>query len=194
MRTIFYVFCTGLFLTLVGCQDDQKSSDPTSTIDRMDVIIEEEGSFPASLAGRWKADKHRWQIVFAPDGSITELIHNFGGNLYRPMHRTTIPLKQGGTSYYDCGRWRLEYSPATRELVIEITVDDFRLEMQGVSMEGKMRDLFVGKIDPDGQGWSADWYSFPDYWMLSPQKKQVTHDPDNAFVCKLRFTRAEDEK
>jgi hypothetical protein len=69
----------------------------------------------------------------------------------------------GGKGVYKPGLWSVQYSHQQRELIVEIAIDHFRVELGDDVIEGRTRDFFVGSVSADGKSWWADRLSFPEY-------------------------------
>jgi hypothetical protein len=153
---ILFIFTVSVFL-VVGCRssDAKKSS--------VEVIIDGDGSFPAFLVGRWIADKGGWEIVFEPDGTISWAVVSLGRVKMKPGQVTTTQMKLGGEGVFEAGPWMVQYSREKRELIVEITIEHFRVEMGDRLLQGQTRDFFIGLVSADGRLWWADRYSFPEY-------------------------------
>ncbi len=149
--------CCLYVVLLIGCQSAGRSKSG------VDVFIEGGGEFPQSLAGTWRSDKHYWQIVFEPDGSISSAVITLGGVRMKPGEITTVPMKRGGKGIYKPGQWLVHYIPTSRELTVKISLENFHAELGNDILEGKSTDIFIGKVSEDGKVWLVDWTSFPDY-------------------------------
>jgi hypothetical protein len=159
-----------------------------------DVIIQGEGQFPRSLAGRWKADKGDWQFVFEPDGTISSAVVSDGVLVVKAPHRRySVRLEEGAGGVYELGPWTVQYSPEYRELAVEVIVDHFRLDMPDFAVEGQTRDLFLGTISEDGTTWKAEWFTFPKITVLTPEAHEAPFDPNSNPRDVLTFTQQEAE-
>ena len=81
----------------------------------------------------------------------------------RPGQTTTVPMKLGGTGVFEPGRWSVQYSQAQRELIVEIVIDRFHVELGENVLRGNTRDFFIGSVSGDGQLWPSERISFPEY-------------------------------
>ena len=133
----------------------------------VEVVIEGDGQFPEFLVGRWKADKHSWEFVFEADGTISSAVIALGAVTMKPGETSIVPMVVGGKGIFEPGPWLVHYSPASRELMVEVSLKHFYAEMAGAVMEGKVRDVLVGEIAGDGKSWQADWNSFPEYFVTT---------------------------
>ena len=153
---ILLVCCISLSL-LSGCHSSGENRSG------VEVFIDGDGQFPPSLAGTWKADRGGWEIVFEPDGTISSAVVSLGRVRMRPGQVTTAPMKQGGKGGFEPGQWTVQYSQEQRELIVEIAIDRFRVELGDNILRGQRRDFFVGSVSGDGRSWYAERFSFPEY-------------------------------
>lgn len=152
------LFACCLFIFLVGsCQSSVGNKSG------VEVIIDGDGQFPAFLVGNWKADKGAWEIAFEPDGTISSAVVNLGRVRLKPGQVTTVPMILGGKGVFEPGQWTVQYTQEQRELIVEITIDHFHVELEDNVIQGQRRDFFIGSVSGDGQSWWADRYSFPEY-------------------------------
>jgi len=149
------MFCIVLASANSGCR--------TSAGNGVEVTIDGIGQFPEYLVGTWKAEEDDWEFVFEPDGKISSAIASIGRVKLRPGKTTTVQMQLGGKSVYKPGIWSVQYSHQQRELVVEIVIDHFRVELGNDVIEGSTRDFFIGSLSTDGKSWWADRLSFPEY-------------------------------
>lgn len=183
--------CMFLLLVIVGLSGLTGCQGPTANLIPVEVIIAGDGEFPASLAGTWKADRNRWEITFEEDGTISNAVITMGTERIIPGQTKTIPLKKGGKGIYEPGQWTVQYSPDTRELIVNIVMAHIRLEMDGQILDGKTTDTFMGNVSEDGKTWTAIWSSFPDYTAYVPNPVKLGSDPDDGPQGILKFTKIE---
>jgi len=130
----------------------------------IEVIIDGgNGQFPDFLVGTWKAEEGGWGFVFEPDGQISSATVSIGRVKLQPGRKIAVPMQMGGKGVYKPGQWSVQYSYQQRELIVEITIDHFRVELGDDVIEGSTRDFFVGPVSTDGKSWWADRLSFPEY-------------------------------
>jgi hypothetical protein len=144
-----------LAAALGGCRSSAGSS--------VEVIVDGDKKFPDFLAGTWKAEEGGWEFVFEPDGKISSAIVSIGRAKLQPGRTTTVPMQMGGKGVYKPGPWSVQYSHQQRELIVEIVIDRFRVELGDDVIKGRTRDFFVGSVSADGKSWWADRLSFPEY-------------------------------
>jgi hypothetical protein len=157
-----------LFICLLcGCQKPARSEKA------VDVIIEGGESFPDFLAGTWKADKGGWEFVFEPDGTISSAVVSLGRVRIKPGEVTTVPMLLGGKGVFKPGPWTVQYSYEQRELIVDIKIESFRVELGESVVKGSTQDVFVGSISGDGRLWWAERFSYPEY--IADTKKFPNH-------------------
>ncbi len=187
-RLLVLLGCAVLLLS--GCQElgrDKKRA--------VEVIIEGGGEFPQFLVGRWKADKQSWEFVFEPDGTISSAVIALGRVRIRPGQVTTIPMRGGGKGIFEPGQWTVHYAPASRELMVEISLKNFYAELGKDVLEGKSTDVFIGTISEDGKSWHVDWIGFPDYMAHTAKYPsfKMTEDPNYGILKTLTFEKVTEE-
>ena len=154
-RFIFLLVYICLAVVLSGCRSPAGNG--------VEVTVDGIEQFPDFLVGTWKADEGGWEFVFEPDGKISSATVSLGRAKLQPGRTTTIPMQMGGKSVYKPGLWTVQYSHQQRELIVEIAIDHFRIELGDNVIEGRTRDFFVGSVSADGKSWWADRLSFPEY-------------------------------
>ncbi len=181
-KSCLFLLAVTLVLTcLTGCQ----------TLNPVEVIIDGEGKFPASMAGTWKANRSKWKITFEEDGTISSAVINMGNRRIVPGQTRRVPLKKGGKGIYEPGQWTVQYSPDSRELIVEIVMAHIRLEMGGRIIDGSASDTFMGVVSEDGKTWIALWNSVPDYTAYVPDPVKMASKPGGSPQGKLIFTKVE---
>jgi len=154
-RFVLLLFCVFPAVTFSGCQSPAGNG--------VEVTIDGIGQFPDFLVGTWKAEEGDWEFVFGPDGKVSSAVASIGRVKLLPGRTTTVPMQMGGKGVYKPGPWSVQYSHEQRELVVEIAIDSFRVELGNDVIEGRTRDFFVGSVSADGKFWWADRLSFPEY-------------------------------
>ncbi len=160
-QLLMRVSCLLMLLSFLGCQGSN----------RTEVTVAGGGAFPESFAGRWKADKGGWEIVFGRDGTISSAVISFGRREVRPGRTTTMPLKRGGEGFLEADVWTVDYEPVSKELAVEIKIKAYRMEMGGNIIRGKLKDLLIGWVSEDGKSWQTEWFSFGDYIVTTPDSE-----------------------
>ena len=167
-------FYLSLFL-LGGCKS-QTPQEPAVV-----VTVDGDGTFPDFLVGKWKANKGGWEFNFEPDGTIASAVVSIGRITMKPGQTTKVPMKLGGTGTFEPGQWTVQYSEKQRELIVEIVIDRFHVELGENVLRGMTRDFFVGSVSEDGQLWPVERISFPEYiadTKKNPNRK-LPFDPNN---------------
>lgn len=157
------------------------------------VVIEGGGRFPASLAGRWKADQHGWEILFTESGSIASAVISMGRVPVRPGQKATVPTRSGGQGVFDPGLWTVHYAPSTKQLTVRIVMDYVRVEMGGNTLEGKSTDVFAGTVSGAEGTWQAQWTTFTNYTATTPENVsfQLSTDPLYGEAKPLTFVKTD---
>jgi len=149
--------CSAFIGLLCGCQDSIRNAKA------MDVIIEGGESFPDFLAGTWKAETGGWEFVLEPDGTISSAVISLGRVRLKPGQVTTVPMQMGGEGIFKPGPWTVQYSYEQRQLIVDIKIEDFRVQLGEGVVKGRTQDVFVGAITGDGRLWWAERFSYPEY-------------------------------
>jgi len=176
---VTWAFATALCAALAttgGCTQPQ--SKPVNPV----VVSTEDGSaFPASLAGRWKADRHGWEFAIEPDGRITSAVISLGRVTVLPGQTATIPTKTGEPALFTPGPWATHYDPALRMLTVKITMDRVRVPMGDNILEGSSTDIFTGVVSPAMDAWQAEWTTFTDYTARTPAGASTELSTDKTY-------------
>ena len=154
-RFVFLLVCIFIAIMLSGCRSPAGKG--------VEVTVDGIERFPEYLVGTWKAEEGGWEFVFEPDGKISSATVSIGRAKLQPGRTTTVPMQMSGKGVYKPGLWSVQYSHQQRELVVEIAIDHFRVELDDDVIEGRTRDYFVGSVSTDGKSWWADRLSFPEY-------------------------------
>lgn len=142
---------------LFGCRN------PVRNAKAMDVIIEDGESFPEFLVGTWKAQSGGWEFAFEPDGTLSSAVVSLGRVRIKPGQVTTVPMLMGGEGIFKPGPWTVQYSYEQRQLIVDIKIEDFRVQLGEGVVKGRTQDIFVGAISGDGRLWWAERFSYPEY-------------------------------
>ncbi len=174
------MLCGLLVVLLHGCQN------PDS---KVEVIIEGDGAFPDFLVGTWKADTGGWEIVFDPNGAISSAVISLGQVRMKPGQVTTVPMQQGGKGVFKPGPWMVRYSPSQRELLVEITIKEFRTQRGSDVLKGSKHDILVGSVSADGKLWWAERFSRAQYIADTKQyhNRQLAFEPGDKPIEGLLF-------
>ena len=191
MRRSFVLLLYCLSVSLPGGCRNHGAKEPA-----VEVTVDGDGDFPDFLVGRWKADRGGWEIVFEPDGMISSAVVSIGRVTMKPGQITTVPMQLGGKGVFEPGRWTVQYSHAQRELIVEIVIDRFHVELGDNVLRGKTRDFFVGSVSQDGQLWPVQRISFPEY--IADTKKNPNHrlplDPNDSARESLLFQKVQESQ
>lgn len=164
-----------LALAISGCRSSAVNKKA------VEVIIDGDGKFPDFLVGTWRADEGGWEFVFEPDGTISSAVISLGRTRMQPGRVTTVPTQLGGEAVYKPGLWTVQYLQEKRELIVEIVIDQFHVELGDNTLHGRSRDFFIGLVSKDGQLWWAERLSFPEY-VVNTQKYhdfKLPFDPED---------------
>jgi hypothetical protein len=177
MRHIVSLAWCGLALLAVGgCHGGAEDSQ-----NGVKVVIEGGGTFPETLAGRWRSNRDGWQLVFERDGRLSAAALSLGQVEVAAGQRTTVPTRSGGQGTFDPGLWTVHYVPDTRELTVKLSMDHVRIEMGNNTLEGKSTDIFAGKVALSEQLWQAEWTTFTDYTVYTPERRAVKLATDSTY-------------
>ena len=181
----------GLFsCVLTGC----KSQMPK--VPAVEVTIDGDGKFPDFLVGTWKADQGGWEFVFEPDGTISSAVVSIGRVTIKPGQTTRVPMKLGGEGVFEPGQWSVQYSHQQRELIVEIAIDHFYVELGDNVLRGRTRDFFVGSVSADGQVWPVERVTFPEYVVDTKEhpNHELEFDPNDSAHEDLLFQKVVESK
>jgi len=188
LRWMFVTFC--LAVLVAGCHRPLKDSARA-----VDVIVEGDTTFPEDIAGRWQADQHGWEFVFAPDGQLLSAVISLGRVRVVPGQTTTVPTKSAGQAVFTPGRWTVHYLPDANELTVKIAMDHVQVEMGGSTIEGSSTDVFAGPIDPAQGTWQTLWTTFTKYTGHTPERPSfdLSTDPTYGETKPLTFRKVADQ-
>lgn len=159
-----------------GCNEPVVTTTPDS------VSLQGVKSFPAPLVGRWKDKDSGWEIVFAPDGTISEaVISPLGWVRIEPGRTNEIPMREGGTGVFEPGTWFVDYFADERRLNVEISFEKIHLEIGETVLAGSSRDIIEGTVSEDFKVWMAEWFNIPQYSIISAdgQQQPLPVDPED---------------
>ena len=177
--------CTFFLLALTGCHGPAKYNMSPGSVE---VIIEGNGEFPEFLVGKWQSNKDGWEFVFEAGGKIPVARIAMGRTKITPGQTTTLPTRSGGKAVYVPGNWLVIYSPANRELTVDVVMNYIRIEMGDNVLQGKSRDILIGPVSEDGTMWHATVGRIPEY-------EGFPNDPnDLPYIREVIFEKIADEK
>jgi hypothetical protein len=114
----------------------------------------------------------------------------------KPGQVTTVAMKLGGKGVFEAGPWAVQYSPEHRELVVEIAIAHFRVELGDSVVKGRTLNIFAGSVSADGRTWWASRFSFPEY--VADTKKyrdyRLTVDPNDNPPEELLFQKVSESQ
>jgi len=138
MKKFLFLFVCGFVLTvLFGCQEAAQSPERG-----VNVIIDGDAPFPEFLVGTWKDEKTKWEFTFEPDGTISTAVIDSGVVRAEPGKKIATAIgKDGSKAIYNLGRWTVQYSPASRELSVDIVVESFKMPLGEGFLGGSSTDF-----------------------------------------------------
>ena len=169
---------------------------PAESPPAVEVIIDGDGQFPDFLVGTWKADSGGWEIVFEPNGAISSAVVSLGRVRMKPGQVTKVPMKLEGKGVFEAGPWAVQYSPEQRELIVEIAIASFRVELGDSVVKGRTLNIFAGSISADGRSWWANRFSFPEYGADTKEYRdhKLSVDPNDNPPEELLFLRVSESQ
>ena len=184
----------------VGCSGNvnnksTKSNRTIVTAAGIQVTIDEGGQFPDFFAGKW-AGPDSWGFDFEPNGILSSIKHTLGGVEMKPYYIARIPVRGNKEAVFKPGGWFVNYTPSTRLLTVQITIEDFNFPMGEDSLTGNSVDIFTGPVSKDGTIWQVTWTSFPDYVGHTrelPNYRLPVMDP-NGDVREVVFEKVKEQK
>jgi hypothetical protein len=182
-------FCILAPLLSAGCHS------ATETAPGVNVVIEGPGTFPASVAGRWRADRDGWEFVFDSEGHIVSAVLGLGRVEVTPGHAVTLPTRSGGESVFEPGQWTVHYVPRTQQFTVNIALDHVRIDMAGTILEGRSTDVFSGAIAPADGVWQVQWTAFSRYTVQAPDQppQELSTDETYGETKALTFQKVPEE-
>jgi hypothetical protein len=161
----------------------------------MSVVVQGEGRFPASLAGRWQADRDGWEFVMGPDGHISSAVLSLGRVRITPGQTVTVPTRGGGEGVFEPGEWTVYYEPSTRQLTIKIAMDRVRVEMGEAVLEGSTIDVLSGAVSVADGTWQVQWSAFNKYTVHGTDKPaaELSTHPEYGETKALTFQKIPEE-
>ncbi len=137
---ISIVLCLLTLLVFMGCQE---SNVPNAIHSDSDVI-----------AGVWQAQGSQKAVEIDEQGKLVSFTNVAG---------LKISIAEGGISqvgrhgegmlYLILGETPVEFDPLRRILKITINFDDYRMEVPGGSVSGKLTEVLEGGVSADGKSW-----------------------------------------
>lgn len=161
-------------LLLTGC------SGPAANPQPVRINIEGGGEFPSYLAGTWRAEEQKLEMVVKPDGTIASATVGMGRMKLEPGKTKKVPLIYKGKGVYSPGEWFATYNPVTRYLIVQLSLKHFAAKIGDNLVEGQTSDTFTGTITPDGKSWLVDWTTYANCKAHAESQKEfvLEGDPD----------------
>lgn len=173
---VFVTILCATATTIGGCGHTQNKPAAPVTVSTQD-----QSPFPAGLAGHWKSDRHGWEFVIEPDGRISSAVISLGRVQVYPGRTTTVATVTGEQAVFTPGPWAIDYDPATRMLVVKITMSHVRVPMGPQTLEGSSTDVFSGVVSPTMDAWQTQWTAFTDYKAQTGENKSVELSTDKTY-------------
>jgi hypothetical protein len=174
-KILILLGCSVLLSAFAGCQG------PSVGKSAVEVIVEGGGEFPPSLAGKWKSNGTFWQFVFEPNGMIASAVIQIGGVEMTPGKVTEVPTQYEGKGVFKPGRWLVQYSPDSRELLVEVVIEYFYQDISDAVLGGSTTDILVGPVSENGQFWRADWFSYAKLVAYIPEPNEFYNEPNEFY-------------
>jgi len=144
---------------LSGCHWPTKSGQNPNMV----IITTDSKPFPKELAGKWTSEKSKWEFTIEKDGAVSSILHPFGLVTIIPGKTTNVPLIDEGKAELKAGKCVVQYTQQSRELIIEVNIDQMKWKKSKEILEGSVKDILWGKVSDDGTMWEAQWQTFPKY-------------------------------
>ncbi|MGA2093174.1 MAG: hypothetical protein ABSH16_07195 [Sedimentisphaerales bacterium] len=182
----FLILSVGILVVFsaAGCSgsaENKAASNKTIvTAKGIQVTIDEGGQFPEFLVGRW-VQGDGWEFNFEPNGVLSYIRHTLGGVEMKPYYIARVPVLGNKEAVFKPGGWYVNYTPSTRLLTVQITVEDFNFPIGEGTLTGSSVDVFTGPVSKDGTIWQVTWTHFPDltgHTKELPDYKLPAHDPN----------------
>jgi len=164
MSRMFAYFSVMLAIFLSGCQGQhEKIGDPNKQ-----VILIGTKHFPASLAGTWRSEEEKVEVTLDKNGRLKEAVITPGWINVTPNHTTTVEMKNGSMGIYQVGDCPVTYIKESNELTVEINVERIYIPFPSDHIEGSVKQVFVGHLNPEMNEWQATWFNLFDYGPRLP--------------------------
>jgi hypothetical protein len=163
MKQLFhFLFCLVFTLSiLAGCQESTNSKIHT------DGAVQSSKQFPEFIGGIWKGDAWSWEIVFAPDGTVTSAVIALGQVRIKPNQTTEVQGQKGEPGIFEAGDCEVEYDIESREMSVSIKMKRVYMDM-GSIVDGTCEYFLVGGFSEDGKIWYTEIFTELDLAMLTP--------------------------
>lgn len=163
MKMLVTIISCAVIVALTGCRGPAKAiNDPN-----MVILLIDSSTFPKHLSGKWINEENKWEITIEKDGAVSSILHPFGLVTIIPGKTTIIPLIDEGSANIQTGKCVVQYSGQTRELIIEVNIDNMRWDKGKEVIEGNVKDVLWGLVSEDGKLWDARWHSLSKYYVTT---------------------------
>ena len=162
MKRFLFLFGAVLVSSWAGCQESSRYSMKPGSLE---VIVEDNGKFPEFLVGKWEGDRYGWGFIFEPDGTIFRARIAMGMMEITPGKAITGETVTGGKAIFVPGDWLVIYSPANRELTVDLAMNYIRMDVDinDKAIQGKTRYIVIGTVSENGNLWPTVVSTFPEY-------------------------------
>ncbi len=105
------------------------------------------------IAGSWQPADARipWRLTFDNQGKLTEFTHPTGHTITNKSIEEGEYITDDKTYHYEFGPCEALYKTQTRELSVNIIINNCAIKMGGETFNFKMTDIFAGKLSDDGK-------------------------------------------
>ena len=194
-RMVFGALALMVCMMLGGCGESltKTSYEPGG----MEVSVNGgDGQFPKFLAGKWISDKQGWEFNFEPDGKLSSAVISMGRTRVEPGKIRHVSMKYDKKGEMVPGDWSVAYDYETRELVVNIEIRHFFMEMGDDAIEGKSEEIFMGEVSDDVMWWNVTLQSYPNYVAHFSDKPDFKMATKNEFgeQYSLTFTKVVDKQ
>jgi hypothetical protein len=187
-RRLFNIIFCFMLGVLCGCQKTQKIQ---SIEDGLDIEVLGGTTFPIELAGTWRCQENKWEIIIEENGTVSWVLNPLGGAWMEPGKKLEVPMKMNRISTYDVGEWKAVYDHKTSFFTIEIIIPYFEIGMGMNTLHGDSVDIFSGRMDAEKEVWEAEWFSTATYIVstkeLGEHELDMSDDPNKGVVIFKRF-------
>jgi hypothetical protein len=173
MKRLYCIsFCFVLIVSiLTSCQE------PTDSKIHTDGAVQSSKQFPGFIAGTWKGDKLGWEIVFAPDGTITSAVIALGQVRIKPNQITEVQGREGEPGIFEAGDCEVEYDIESREMSVTIEMKRVFAEIGRGTLDGTCGYFIVGGILEDKKTWDAEVFTRLHLIPMVPDPNSVEVNP-----------------
>ena len=144
---------------------------------------------PDFLVGVWEADsaKYDWGFKFESDGTISKMVHFLAGEVDMSEGGYFVEGKDPNThAFFIMGPSTVTYDPNTRQLRVEVVLDDFEMQLPQGVLNGRSHDILEGPVSETGKAWEVAWESYQ--WLEGgepPDPNLIKAYPERLTFIKL---------